>query len=135
MINWMLEVEDVEDVACTVDDMEAKGLSGYFASEGMERGRGDKERCPRCKAMETPTVAVATAFGHGFTLITSPESKKRCTVRVLDHSLCRSSGRWKEGRRGSEASHGHRTRAITRSRALHGLGQLTACKADYSTYK
>ena len=55
MINWMLEVEDVEDVACSVDDIEVKGRSGYFASEGMERGRGDKDRCPRCKAVETPT--------------------------------------------------------------------------------
>jgi hypothetical protein len=34
VINWMLEVEDVEDVACTVDDMEA--------TRGWSEGRGYK---------------------------------------------------------------------------------------------
>ena len=40
MINWMLEVEDVdivEGVACTVDDMKGTDRSGSFvqSSEGM----------------------------------------------------------------------------------------------------
>jgi len=34
----MLEVEDVEDVACTVDDMEARDSLAIFGSEGMEGG-------------------------------------------------------------------------------------------------
>ncbi len=38
MINWILEVEDVEDVACTVDDMEARDSLAIFGSEGMEGG-------------------------------------------------------------------------------------------------
>jgi hypothetical protein len=33
VINWTLEVEDVEDVACAVDDMEATDQRG--CSEGM----------------------------------------------------------------------------------------------------
>ena len=38
MNNWILEVEDVEDVACTVDDMEARDSLAIFGSEGMEGG-------------------------------------------------------------------------------------------------
>jgi hypothetical protein len=42
VINWMLEVEDVEDVACKVDDMEASDRSRSLVqtSEGMESGKG-----------------------------------------------------------------------------------------------
>jgi hypothetical protein len=41
MINWMLEVEDVEDVdvACTVDGMEAMDRSQYL----VQRGKGGNE--------------------------------------------------------------------------------------------
>ena len=35
MINWMLEAEDVEDVGCTVDDMEAMDRSQSLIG-GME---------------------------------------------------------------------------------------------------
>ena len=61
MINLMLEVEDDEDVSCTVEDMEAIAFV-IFGSEGMGgmRGRGDKNRndgtvlvCRRCKAVQT----------------------------------------------------------------------------------
>ena len=40
MINWMLEEEDVEDVACTVDDMEARDRSGSL----VQRVGGDGTR-------------------------------------------------------------------------------------------
>jgi hypothetical protein len=44
VINWMLEVEDVEDVACTVvDDMEATGCSGSLVQRGWSEGRGGQE--------------------------------------------------------------------------------------------
>jgi hypothetical protein len=39
VINWMLEVEDVEDVACTVDDMEATDHSQYLVQRGWSEGR------------------------------------------------------------------------------------------------
>ena len=44
MTNWMLFVEDVEDVACTVDDMDARGRSGSLVqtSEGTGRVQGPK---------------------------------------------------------------------------------------------
>ena len=38
MINWMLEVEDVEDVACAVDDMEATDRSLVFGGDEMREG-------------------------------------------------------------------------------------------------
>ena len=41
MINCMLEVEDVEDVACTVDDMEATDRSGSLVQrDGATTERG-----------------------------------------------------------------------------------------------
>ena len=41
MNNWMLEVEDVEDVACTVDDMEARDRSQSLVQRGWrEEGEG-----------------------------------------------------------------------------------------------
>jgi hypothetical protein len=42
VINWVLEVEDVEDVACAVDDMEAMDRSWSLGQRGMSEGRGDK---------------------------------------------------------------------------------------------
>jgi hypothetical protein len=44
VINWILEVEDVEDVACTVDDMEATDLSRSrsLVQRGWCEGRGGK---------------------------------------------------------------------------------------------
>ena len=42
MINRILEVEDVEDVACTVDDMEATDRSRSFVQWGLCEGRGHK---------------------------------------------------------------------------------------------
>ena len=37
MINWTLEMEEVEDVACTVDDIiRGDGSFGIFGSEGVE---------------------------------------------------------------------------------------------------
>ena len=44
MINWMLEVEDVEDVACTVDDMEVRDRSGSLVWRGWSEGMGYKGR-------------------------------------------------------------------------------------------
>src|SRR6266699_3509864 len=38
----MLEVEDVEDVACTVDDMEATDCSQSLVQRGWSEGKGDK---------------------------------------------------------------------------------------------
>ncbi len=35
-INWLLEVEDVEDVACSVDDIEATDCFEIFGLEGMK---------------------------------------------------------------------------------------------------
>ena len=44
MINLMLFVVDVEDVACIADDVDARGRSGCLVqtSEGTERVRGSK---------------------------------------------------------------------------------------------
>ena len=39
MINWMLEAGDVEDVACTVDDMEAMDGSRFLIQKGWSEGR------------------------------------------------------------------------------------------------
>ena len=39
MINWMLEVDDVEDVACRVDDMEATDHSQSLVWRGWSEGR------------------------------------------------------------------------------------------------
>ena len=36
----MLEVEDVENVACTVDDMEATDSSKSLVQRGLSEGRG-----------------------------------------------------------------------------------------------
>ena len=44
MINWMLEMEDVEDVACPVDDMMGHGLFTISCSEGREWGKGKVEQ-------------------------------------------------------------------------------------------
>ena len=61
MINWVLEVEDVGDVACIVDDMEATGRFQSLVQRGGVREGGDKgtrgEMCRRRKAeaVETPT--------------------------------------------------------------------------------
>jgi hypothetical protein len=42
VINWMLEVEDVEDVACTVDDIEATDRSQSLVQRGWsEEGRNE----------------------------------------------------------------------------------------------
>ena len=53
MINWMLEVEDVEDVACTVDDMKATDRSrSWFRRDGVREGVPRAEmmegHCPQC---------------------------------------------------------------------------------------
>ena len=58
MINWMLDVEDVEDVSCAVDNMKTSDRSPVFGGEG---GQEYTERmmdghCPRWrwrKAVET----------------------------------------------------------------------------------
>ncbi len=39
VINWMLETKDVEDVACTVDDMEALGRWRSLVQRGLSEGR------------------------------------------------------------------------------------------------
>jgi hypothetical protein len=39
VINWMLEVEDVEDVVCTVDDIEATDGSRSLVQRGKCEGR------------------------------------------------------------------------------------------------
>ena len=41
MIDWMLGVEDVEDVACAVDDMKTSDRSPVFGGDEMTE-RGDK---------------------------------------------------------------------------------------------
>ena len=74
MINWMLEVEDAEDVACAVDDMEATDRLQSLVQRGRSEGRGCKRaqgpkkmegRCPRCRrclAVETPTRSVIRVY-------------------------------------------------------------------------
>jgi hypothetical protein len=42
VINWMLELEDVEDDACPVDDMKGHGLFANFRFKGVERRRVNK---------------------------------------------------------------------------------------------
>ena len=42
MINWILEVGDVEDVACTVDDIESTDRLGRLVQRGWSEGRGDE---------------------------------------------------------------------------------------------
>jgi hypothetical protein len=42
VINWMLEVEDVEDVACTIDDMDATECSRSLVWGGWSEGMGTR---------------------------------------------------------------------------------------------
>ena len=42
MISRMLDVEDVEDVACSVDDIESTGRLGCLVQRGWSGGRWDK---------------------------------------------------------------------------------------------
>jgi hypothetical protein len=42
VINWMLEVEDVEDVACTVDDMEDTDRSRFLVQRGWRERRVER---------------------------------------------------------------------------------------------
>ena len=51
MTNWMLEVENVEDVACRIEDMEAMGRSRSLVQRGW---RGDK-------STKTETMALSSA--------------------------------------------------------------------------
>ena len=44
MIDWTLEVNDVEDVACPADDMKGHGLMKMFRSEGRDWGKGKGEQ-------------------------------------------------------------------------------------------
>ena len=81
MINWMLEVEEVEDVACTVDDIESTDCLGSLVQRGWSRGtsvRGPRvtgppvtESVQRRKAVETPIDCIwqwasVTAYYHVF---------------------------------------------------------------------
>ena|ERR1019366_1731206 len=43
MINWVLEVEVPEDVACPVDDMKKSDCSRSFVQRGWKEGRGNKD--------------------------------------------------------------------------------------------
>jgi hypothetical protein len=54
VINWMLEVEDVEDVACIVDEMEATdpSRSRSLVQRGWCEGRGGKGTGTRAEMME-----------------------------------------------------------------------------------
>ena len=38
MINWMLGVENVEDVACVIDDMKTSDRSPVFGGDEMREG-------------------------------------------------------------------------------------------------
>jgi hypothetical protein len=42
VINWILEVEEVEDVACTVDDMEVRDRSQSLVQRGWSEGRVER---------------------------------------------------------------------------------------------
>jgi hypothetical protein len=42
VINLILEADEVEDVACVVDDMEATGRSQSLVWGGWSEGRGEK---------------------------------------------------------------------------------------------
>ena len=68
MINWMLEEEGVEDVACTVEDIKVGG-NGVKVMEGWTRGtivkmmEGSLTRCSRrCNTVETVKDKI-TGFG------------------------------------------------------------------------
>ena len=50
MISRMLDVEDVEDVACSVHDIESTDRLGSLVQRGWSRGRWDK--CTRTEMME-----------------------------------------------------------------------------------
>ena len=65
MINWILFVEDVEDVACTVDDMEARNRSGSLVYRDVTRGGGTGARAQAARAeMKGVPVASDTRLPH-----------------------------------------------------------------------
>ena len=83
MINWMLEVEDVEDIACTVDDIEAMDRLQSFGLEGMEW----KGECPRWRRRE----AVVRHVEGQLVIITAlfgpvPLSKRRENPTTVNYS-------------------------------------------------
>ena len=44
VINWMLKVEGVKDVTCTVEDMEAMDKSQSTVQRGLNESRGNDGR-------------------------------------------------------------------------------------------
>jgi hypothetical protein len=67
VINWMFEVEDVEDAACTVDDMEVRGKRWNEGSGIVGRREG----------VETTRWGHVTGLRHYLV----EAIRKLCTVR------------------------------------------------------
>jgi hypothetical protein len=75
VINWMLEVEEVEDVACTVDDMEAMNRSlslvQRIRGDGMREGGTRKLQRVRSHCLVTvlgaggARLCITALFGRG----------------------------------------------------------------------
>ena len=71
MINWTLEAEDVEDAACTEDDMEARVVRNLWFEGGGVRGGGYKGtrtemmegHCGGAKLWRTRTRASGKIYG------------------------------------------------------------------------
>jgi hypothetical protein len=98
----MLEVEDIEDVSCTADDMEATDRLQSLVQRGWSEGRGDKRTraemmdvssvSRRRKTVETPVTGNITAlFGPGFTspsvqtLREAPRNPVQYRYRITDY--------------------------------------------------
>jgi hypothetical protein len=76
VINWMLEVEDAEDVACTVDDMGTADRSRSLDQRGWSEGRGYK------------SMRITVLVAGGARLWTGPRERLRhCLFQAIRASV------------------------------------------------
>ena len=77
----MLDVEDVEDVSCTVDDIESTDRLGCLVQRGWGMvGQVYEGQCPRCSGEAVKTALAITAlFVPGFTVTTIALVSRHCS--------------------------------------------------------
>jgi hypothetical protein len=75
----MLEVEDVEDVACTLDDIEATDRSRCLVQRGWCEGRGEKgqESLSSVQAVQGCGEYLAPLFGPGLVTLRARSVQNR----------------------------------------------------------
>jgi hypothetical protein len=82
VINWMLGVDDVEDVGCTVvDDMETRERSQFLVQRGWSEG---KDKGTKAEMMEGVTV-----LGARLWRLPRGQSLTGTKSQILRHHLAR----------------------------------------------